>query len=66
MELKNCIIIIKLFIFFFQVSVSTFKLNKIEFVYQSLGFQSSMKVQLSNLLCDDCSSISWDELQVSI
>ncbi|XP_057672288.1 bridge-like lipid transfer protein family member 3B [Diorhabda carinulata] len=45
------------------VSVSTFKLNKIEFVYQSLGFQSSIKIQLSNLLCDDCSCISWDELQ---
>ncbi|XP_072383543.1 bridge-like lipid transfer protein family member 3B [Diabrotica undecimpunctata] len=45
------------------VSVSTFKLNKIEFVYQSLGFQSSLKIQLTNLVCDDCSCISWDELQ---
>uniref|UniRef100_A0A6P7FPH1 UHRF1-binding protein 1-like n=1 Tax=Diabrotica virgifera virgifera TaxID=50390 RepID=A0A6P7FPH1_DIAVI len=45
------------------VSVSTFKLNKIEFVYQSLGFQSSLKIQLTNLMCDDCSCISWDELQ---
>ncbi|CAG9864349.1 unnamed protein product [Phyllotreta striolata] len=45
------------------VSVSTFKLNKIEVVYQSLGFRSSIKVQLNNLLSEDCSCISWDELQ---
>lgn len=48
-----------------QVSVSTFKLNKVEFLQQSMGYSSSMKVQVGNITNEDCSSIPWDEFQVS-
>ncbi|KAJ9601040.1 hypothetical protein L9F63_000775, partial [Diploptera punctata] len=46
------------------VSMSTFKLGKVEFIQQSQGFSSSVKVQVSSLSCDECGSIPWDEFRV--
>lgn len=45
------------------VSVSTFKLTKVEFLQQSAGYSSSMKVQVGNIYNEDCTSIPWDEFQ---
>ncbi|KAK9304641.1 hypothetical protein QLX08_004066 [Tetragonisca angustula] len=45
------------------VSMATFKLSKVEFIQQSLGYASSIKVQISNIGNDECSSIPWDEFQ---
>nr|XP_012229083.1 PREDICTED: LOW QUALITY PROTEIN: UHRF1-binding protein 1-like [Linepithema humile] len=46
------------------VSMATFKLSKVEFVQQSCGYSSVIKVQVSNIDNDECSSIPWDEFQV--
>lgn len=48
-----------------QVSMATFKLSKVEFIQQSCGYSSAIKVQVSNIDNDECSSIPWDEFQVS-
>jgi hypothetical protein len=45
------------------ISVSTFKMNKVEFLQQSMGYSSSIKIQVGNINCEDCSSIPWDEFQ---
>lgn len=45
------------------VSISTFKLNKLEFLQQSVGYASSIKVQVGNIATEDCNSIPWDEFQ---
>ncbi|XP_053985581.1 bridge-like lipid transfer protein family member 3B isoform X2 [Hylaeus volcanicus] len=45
------------------VSMATFKLSKVEFIQQSCGYSSSIKVQVSNIGNDECSSIPWDEFQ---
>lgn len=42
----------------------TFKLSKVEFIKQSCGYSSVIKVQVSNIDNDECSSIPWDEFQV--
>lgn len=47
------------------VSMSTFKLGKVEFVQQSQGFSSVIKVQVSSLTSDECGSIPWDEFQTN-
>lgn len=44
--------------------MSTFKLGKVEFVKQSQGFSSTIKVQVSSLTSDECGAIPWDEFQV--
>jgi hypothetical protein len=44
--------------------MTTFKLGKVEFVQQSQGFSSAVKVQVSSLTCDECGAIPWDEFQV--
>ncbi|XP_012350116.1 UHRF1-binding protein 1 isoform X3 [Apis florea] len=46
------------------VSMITFKLSKVEFIQQSFGYASSIKIQISNIGNDECSSIPWDEFQV--
>lgn len=43
----------------------TFKLSKVEFIQQSSDYASVIKVQVSNIDNDECSSIPWDEFQVS-
>ncbi|XP_021938763.1 UHRF1-binding protein 1-like isoform X4 [Zootermopsis nevadensis] len=48
------------------VSMSTFKLGKVEFVQQSQGFSSAIKVQVSSLTSDDCGAIPWDEFQAKV
>ncbi|XP_071452381.1 bridge-like lipid transfer protein family member 3B isoform X2 [Hetaerina americana] len=45
------------------VSMTTFKLSKVEFIQQSEGFISSMKVQIDNIVSEECGSIPWDEFQ---
>ncbi|OAD52118.1 UHRF1-binding protein 1-like [Eufriesea mexicana] len=45
------------------VSMVTFKLSKVEFIQQSSGYASSIKVQIFNIGNDECSSIPWDEFQ---
>ncbi|XP_024881822.1 UHRF1-binding protein 1-like isoform X1 [Temnothorax curvispinosus] len=46
------------------VSMATFKLSKVEFIHQSCDYSSIIKVQVSNIDNDECSSIPWDEFQV--
>ncbi|XP_017786944.1 PREDICTED: UHRF1-binding protein 1-like isoform X2 [Nicrophorus vespilloides] len=48
------------------VSITTFKLNKVEFLQQSVGYSSSIKLQVCNIVNDDCNSIPWDEFQAKI
>ncbi|XP_031339303.1 UHRF1-binding protein 1-like isoform X3 [Photinus pyralis] len=48
------------------VSVATFKLNKVEFLQQSVGYSSSIKVQVGNISNEDCGAIPWDEFQTKI
>ncbi|KAJ8675797.1 hypothetical protein QAD02_011583 [Eretmocerus hayati] len=45
------------------VSMTTFKLSKVELISQSVGFTSTIKVQVCNIANDECSSIPWDEFQ---
>ncbi|XP_001601171.2 UHRF1-binding protein 1-like isoform X3 [Nasonia vitripennis] len=45
------------------VSMTTFKLSKVEVIQQSSGFSSAIKVQVCNVANDECSSIPWDEFQ---
>ncbi|KAG5322263.1 UH1BL protein, partial [Pseudoatta argentina] len=46
-----------------SVSMATFKLSKVEFIQQSHDYSSVIKVQVSNIDNDECSSIPWDEFQ---
>ncbi|XP_036139233.1 UHRF1-binding protein 1 isoform X5 [Monomorium pharaonis] len=46
------------------VSMATFKLSKVEFIQQSCDYSSVIKIQVSNVDNDECSSIPWDEFQV--
>ncbi|KAG5312691.1 UH1BL protein, partial [Acromyrmex insinuator] len=46
-----------------SVSMATFKLSKVEFIQQSRDYSSVIKVQVSNIDNDECSSIPWDEFQ---
>ncbi|XP_011698292.1 PREDICTED: UHRF1-binding protein 1 isoform X3 [Wasmannia auropunctata] len=46
------------------VSMATFKLSKVEFIQQSSDYSSVIKIQVSNVDNDECSSIPWDEFQV--
>lgn len=50
---------------YLQVSMATFKLSKVEFIQQSCDYSSVIKIQVSNIDNDECSSIPWDEFQVS-
>ncbi|XP_025997064.1 UHRF1-binding protein 1-like isoform X2 [Solenopsis invicta] len=45
------------------VSMATFKLSKVEFIQQSYDYSSVIKIQVSNVDNDECSSIPWDEFQ---
>lgn len=46
------------------MSLATFKLNKVEIIQQSVGYSSSIKLQVGDITCEDCGSISWEEFQV--
>ncbi|XP_033611265.1 UHRF1-binding protein 1-like isoform X3 [Cryptotermes secundus] len=48
------------------VSMTTFKLGKVEFVQQSQGFSSAIKVQVSSLTSEECGAIPWDEFQARV
>jgi len=46
------------------VSIATFKLSKVEAIYQSEGFNSCLRAQCSGVSTEECGSIPWDEFQV--
>lgn len=50
----------------FQVSIATFKLSRVEAIYQALGFNSCLRAQCSGVSAEECGSIPWDEFQVSL
>lgn len=39
-------------------------LTTVEVIHQNVGNESSLRLQLSALSCDECGAIPWDELQV--
>ncbi|ERL88604.1 hypothetical protein D910_05989 [Dendroctonus ponderosae] len=45
------------------VCLATLKLTNVEFLQQSRGYSSSVKIQLGSILSEECSSIPWDEFQ---
>ena len=49
---------------FFQISVATFHLGRIEMGQQTIGRNSCIKVQAASLSGEECPDISWDEFQV--
>jgi hypothetical protein len=51
--------------FLIQVSIATFKLSRVEAIYQALGFNSCLRAQCSGVSAEECGSIPWDEFQVS-
>lgn len=49
---------------FFQISIATFKLSKLELVQESKGLSSTIKLQVAEVNCEQCNAIPWDEFQV--
>ncbi|ENN73667.1 hypothetical protein YQE_09724, partial [Dendroctonus ponderosae] len=45
------------------VCLATLKLTNVEFLQQSRGYSSSVKIQVGTILSEECSSIPWDEFQ---
>ncbi|KAL0273063.1 UNVERIFIED_CONTAM: hypothetical protein PYX00_005827 [Menopon gallinae] len=45
------------------ISLSTFKFGKVEFLKQSEGLEGIIKLQISSIALEECSSIPWDEFQ---
>ena len=50
----------------FQISVATFHLGRLELAQQSIGSRSCIKVQGASLSGEECPSISWEEFQVTV
>lgn len=48
------------------VSIATFRLTQVELLQQSVGFNSSIKMQVCDITSDECGSIPWDEFQVCL
>ncbi|XP_076064331.1 bridge-like lipid transfer protein family member 3B isoform X3 [Oratosquilla oratoria] len=46
-----------------SISVVTFKLGRIQFVQQSRGFTSIIKLQAGHMVCEECTSMAFDEFQ---
>ncbi|ALC39333.1 CG34126 [Drosophila busckii] len=45
------------------VSMATFRLTTVELIRQQEGPQSSVRLQVAAVSCDECGAIPWDELQ---
>uniref|UniRef100_A0A1B0GCL5 Uncharacterized protein n=1 Tax=Glossina morsitans morsitans TaxID=37546 RepID=A0A1B0GCL5_GLOMM len=46
------------------VSMATFRLTTVELIQQNEGNNSTLRVQVAAISCDECGAIPWDELQV--
>lgn len=45
------------------VSMVTFRLTTVEMIRQNIGNESSIRLQVSAISCDECGAIPWDEFQ---
>uniref|UniRef100_A0A1Q3F3C1 Uncharacterized protein n=1 Tax=Culex tarsalis TaxID=7177 RepID=A0A1Q3F3C1_CULTA len=45
------------------VSMVTFRLTTVELIRQNVGNDSSIRLQVSAISCDECGAIPWDEFQ---
>ncbi|XP_059616609.1 bridge-like lipid transfer protein family member 3B isoform X2 [Phlebotomus argentipes] len=45
------------------VSMATFRLTTVEIIRQNQGSNSSLRLQVAAVSCDECGAIPWDELQ---
>ncbi|XP_055684549.1 bridge-like lipid transfer protein family member 3B isoform X2 [Lutzomyia longipalpis] len=45
------------------VSMATFRLTTVEIIRQNQGSDSSLRLQVAAVSCDECGAIPWDELQ---
>lgn len=45
------------------VSMVTFRLTTVEMIRQNVGNDSSIRLQVSAISCDECGAIPWDEFQ---
>uniref|UniRef100_A0A1A9WW98 Chorein N-terminal domain-containing protein n=1 Tax=Glossina brevipalpis TaxID=37001 RepID=A0A1A9WW98_9MUSC len=45
------------------VSMATFRLTTVELIHQNEGNNSTLRVQVAAISCDECGAIPWDELQ---
>ncbi|XP_073826873.1 bridge-like lipid transfer protein family member 3B isoform X4 [Musca autumnalis] len=45
------------------VSMATFRLTTVEVIQQKEGNNSTLRVQVAAISCDECGAIPWDELQ---
>uniref|UniRef100_A0A8D8FPC2 UHRF1-binding protein 1-like n=2 Tax=Culex pipiens TaxID=7175 RepID=A0A8D8FPC2_CULPI len=45
------------------VSMVTFRLTTVEVIRQNVGNDSSLRLQVSAISCDECGAIPWDEFQ---
>lgn len=43
-----------------------FRLTTVEVIRQQEGNNSTLRVQVAAIQCDECGAIPWDELQVSV
>lgn len=48
-----------------EVAVVTMHINDLEFIQQSVGSTSSLRLQAGHLSCNECSAISHEEFQVN-
>lgn len=45
------------------ISVVTFKLSRVQVVQESRGYESTVKVQCCQMVCEECSNMGYDEFQ---
>ncbi|XP_055713179.1 bridge-like lipid transfer protein family member 3B isoform X5 [Phlebotomus papatasi] len=48
------------------VSMATFRLTTVEIIRQNQGSNSSVRLQVAAVSCDECGAIPWDELQIVV
>jgi hypothetical protein len=52
------------YFYFFQISVATFHLGRLELAQQTVGSNACVKLQAASLSGEECPAISWEEFQV--
>ncbi|KAK7068839.1 hypothetical protein SK128_011372 [Halocaridina rubra] len=49
-----------------EISVVTFKMSRVQLIQESRGYESTIKVQCSHLVCEECNTMAYDEFQVHL